>query len=134
MDKLLTLNYYFDPSPGADFQFTKLTLVLIILLFLLSIAIRIYRRKYAKDAVLKKMLKRYPGRFFTFGIILLFLLLSREAGIPYLSMRFWWFVLFIYIIYWAVKVSLNCKKEYRHRLWQAQSSDALSKYLPKKKK
>lgn len=133
MDKFLTLQYYFS-HPSADFQYTKLTVVLIVLLFLLGIALKIYRKKYVKEAILKKMLKRYPSRFFAFGTILLLLLLVREAGIPILSLRIWWFALLLYIIYWAVKVCLNFRKQYRYRLKQAKMFDSKSKYLPKKKK
>jgi hypothetical protein len=134
MDKFLTLNYYLNTRPDPDFQYTKFAVLLIALLFLLSIALKIYRKKYVKEAVLKKMMKRYPGRFFTFGSILLILLLAREAGIPFLSMRIWWFALFIYIIYWALKVCLTFRKEYRYRTRQTQTRHSKNKYLPKRKK
>jgi len=134
MDKFLTFKFYFTIRPDSDFQYTKLTLALTLLLFLISITIRIYKKKYAKDDILKKMLKRYPGRFFWFGLILLSLLLFREAGIPILSMRIWWVLLFIYMAYWIIKTCITFKKEYKFRSNQAYHHDAMSKYLPKKKK
>ncbi len=134
MDKFLTLNYYLNTRPNPDFQYTKFALILIALLFVLGIVLKIYRSKYVKEVVLKKMLKKYPSHFFTFGTILLFLLLSREAGIPFISMRLWWFVLFIYIIYWSLKVCFTFGKEYKHRTTQAKKQHTKNKYLPKRKK
>ncbi len=134
MERLLTLQFYFTPRPDPNFQFTKITLVFIALFFVVGIVIRIYRKKYSKDQIVKKMIKRYPGRLFTFGTVLLFLLLVRESGIPFLSMRFWWFALLIFVIYWAVKILINFKKKYMRRMKQAGSHAVRAKYLPKRKK
>ncbi len=134
MHRLLTLQYYFTTRPDPDFQFTKITAALIILFFLLAIGIRIYRKKAAKDPIIKKMIKRYPGRLMTFGVILVFLLLSREAGIPFVSMRIWWFVLMIIVVWWAVKNLLTFRKDYKKRARQTKYRHEQSKYLPKKKK
>jgi len=134
MERLLTLQYYFTPRPDPDFQFTKITLVLIVLFFVAAVGIRYYRKKIAKDPIIKKMIKRYPGKLMTFGSLLLFLLLVREAGIPFVSMRILWFALLIYVVYWAVKTFLNFKKDYRQRTGQARRHAKKSKYLPKRKK
>ncbi len=134
MERLLTLQYYFTPRPDPNFQYTKLTILLIALLVLFSLAIKYYRKKHVKDAVLKKMLKKYPSRFFNFSVILLLLLVVREAGIPFLSMRLWWFLLFGYIIYWCIKIALSFKKEYHRRLTQTHRNTNHKKWLPKKKK
>ena len=116
MERLLTLQYYFTPRPDPNFQFTKLTLLVVAIFFLLSFVLKIYRRKYAKDPIVKKMIKQYPGRLLAFGTVLLLLLILREAGIPYLSMRMWWIVWLLILIYWVVKLLINFKKEYRHRI------------------
>jgi len=134
MERLLTLQYYFTPRPDPDFQFTKITIAFIVAFFLLAIGIRIYRKKVAKDPIIKKMIKRYPGKFMTFGTLLLFLLLVREAGIPFVSMRFLWFALLFYVAYWAVKTLLTFKKDYHHRTKQIHSHTKRAKYLPKRKK
>lgn len=134
MNRLLTLQYYFTSRPDPDFQFTKITVILIILFFATSIGLQIYRRKYLKDSIAKKIIKRYPSRLIAFGVILLGLLLSREAAIPYVSMRLWWFLLLIFIVYWTVKNALNFKSEYSKRLKKQHHNTAKSKYLPKKKR
>lgn len=134
MSRFLTLSYYISPRPDPDFQFTKLTLALIVCFFVLSIIIKIYRKKYAKDAIVKKMIKRYPGKLLLFATILIVLLLTREAGVPFLSMRLWWFLFLIVLIWWVLKIALNFKKEYKRRLKQVNKHAVKAKYLPKKKK
>jgi len=134
MDKLLTLKYYFDTTPDNNFQFTKITLIIVLVFYFLSLVIRIYRRKYCKNEIVRKILKRYPGRLFTLGTILLFILLSRETGIPILSMRIWLFAFLLYVIIWAIMVCFTLKKEYHSRTRHIEHHDTKAKYLPKKKK
>lgn len=131
---MLTVKYFLDARPGTDFQYTKYTLLLIGILFALSIAIKIYRRKYVKEDAVKKIIRPYSGKFFTFGVILLFLLFAREAGIPFFSMRILWLFLLIYIIGWIAKTCFGFKKEYKKRTKRMMAFDVKTKYLPKKKK
>ena len=134
MEKLLTLKYYFDANPGNNFQFTKITLLIVGVFYLLSLGVRIYRKKYCKNDIVKKMLRGYPARFFTLGSILLFILLSRETGIPILSMRFWLFAFMLYVIIWLLKECFTFKKRYDSRAHHTEHFDSKAKYLPKKKK
>ena len=134
MDKFLKLSYYFSARPDPDFHFTKLTLLVAGLFLLAALAIRIWRRKYAKDEVLRKMLKRYPGPLVTFSLALLVLLLFREGGIPLFSMRIWWVILIAIFAYWAVRNLMGLNKEYLERKKQLHHHQAQAKYLPKKKR
>jgi len=134
MDKLLTFKYYFDTTPSNNFQFTKIILLIVALFYLISLGVRIYRKKYCKNDIIKKMLRGYTGRFFTLGTILLFILLSRETGIPILSMRFWMFAFLLYVIIWALTVCFTFKKNYHKRAQHTEHHDTKAKYLPKKKK
>ena len=134
MSQFLTLSYYFSTRPDTDFHFTKLILAIVVLFYIVSIAIWIYRKKYAKDMILRKMLKKYPGNLFTIGSILLFLLLARETGIPIISMRIWLFALFIFVIIMAIKKAVTFKRDYRARSQKMEHNDISTKYLPTKKK
>jgi hypothetical protein len=133
MDKFLNISYYFSARPDPNFQFTKLTLLVAGLFLLAALAIRVWRRKYAKDEVLRKILKRYPGPLVSFSLALLVLLLFREGGIPLFSMRIWWVILIALFAYWAVRNLLGLKKEYSERKTQLHHHQAQAKYLPKKK-
>lgn len=134
MNNILTIKYFLESHPNPDFKYTKLILLLMGIFFVISIALKIYRRKYVKDEIVKRIIKHYPSKFFSFGVIIFLLLFVREAGIPFLSMRIWWIVLLLYIIYWGGKACLDFKKEYRKRSNKTAVSDIKTKYLPKKKK
>ena len=134
MDRLLNLKYYFAPVPSADFQFTKLTLVIAFVLIIAGFALSVYRNKYSKDKILKKILRPYPTKLITYGVIVLILLLIRETGIPYLSMRFWWLVILVFFLYSLINFLLRFRSRYNSRLTQYEKRVSRNKYLPKKKR
>lgn len=134
MSNLLSLQFYFTSRPSADFKYTTLTVIIIALLFAAGFGISYYRKKRLKDAIAKKLIKKVPGRLFTFGSILLLLLLVREVAVPILAMRIWWFILGIVFIWWLVKVFTNYKKEYNRRLHQKQRHTKSTRFIPKQKK
>lgn len=133
MERFLYLNYYFSRLPDPNFQFTKLTLAMGLLLVAGGFALGIYRKKYLKDTVAKKILKKYPGRLELYGLLVIFLLGVRELGIPYLSMRVWWLVLALFFLYTFGGLALNYKKEYGKREERVKKNVGTLKYLPKKK-
>lgn len=133
MERFLSLRYYFIPLPDPNFQFTKLTLAIGLLLILLGALFGFYHKKYMKDPIAKKILKIYPGRLRLYGFLVLLLLIFREQGIPYLSMRLWWFVLLAFFLYTFLKLAFNYKKEYAKRQERVKKNAGKLKYLPKKK-
>lgn len=134
MDRFLHLRYYFVPLPDPNFQFTKLTLLIGCLLILAGLALSIYRKKYLKDSIAKKLLKKYPGRLWIYGFFVLLLLAFREQGIPYLSMRIWWFIILAFFLYTFIGLAIHYKKEYRKREDRVRKNAGTLKYLPKKKR
>ena len=134
MERFLNFGYYLSPIPDPNFQHTKLTLAVGLLLIIAAIALSIYRKKHLKNDVLRKMLRPYPGLLQTYGILILFLLLVRETGIPYLSMRLWWVVLALFFLYSLFKFILTFKSEYNKRSHRSERNANVNKYLPKRKK
>lgn len=134
MDRFLTLSYYFSPLPSANYQHSKLTLAVGLLLVVAGFLIAYTRKKRAGNAVLKKMLRPYPTMLKTYGVLVLILLLVRETGIPYLSMRFLWVVIALFFLYHLLKFAFTFKKSYQNRLHQARRREKMNRYLPKKKK
>jgi len=133
MERFLNLRYYFAPLPDPNFQFTKLILLIGALLILVGVACGIYRKKYLKDTVARKILKIYPGRLKLYGFLVLLLLVFREQGIPFLSMRLWWFVLLAFFLYTFLKLAFSYKREYAKRYERMKKNVSKQKYLPKKK-
>ncbi len=134
MERFLTLQYYLTPLPNPNFQYTKLTLLIGALLILCGFALGIYRKKYLKDAIAKKIIKIYPGRLRLYGFLVLLLLLFREQGIPFLSMRLWWFVVLAFFLYTFLSLAFGYRKAYRKRKKRMKSNAVKHKYLPKKKR
>ena len=134
MDRFLSLKYFFTPRPDPDFQFTKLMLAIGLILLIAGIILAIYRKKYVKNQIIKKMIRKYPGQLKTYGLIVLILLLVRETGIPFLSMRVWWVVIAAFFLYSLLKFMFTFKKEYKKRLRQAEKQGLANKYLPKRRK
>ena len=133
MERFLNPWFYFAPLPDPNFQFSKFTLGLSLILVLAGIVGSYYRKKKLSDPITKKILKPYPGRLVTYGLLLVMLLVSRELGIPYLSMRIWWFVLLAFFLYTFIGLALNYKKEYQRRSRRLHQNENKAKYLPKKK-
>jgi uncharacterized protein YacL len=133
MERFLQLAYFFDRYPSPDFRYTKITLGVIILLLLSSIVLSVYRHRYMKDQITKKLIKKYPSLLRTYGIILLVLLVVREAGMPLLSMRFLWLLWAAFFIYSLLKAVFTYKKEYKKRSEQMDLHSKHHKYLPKRK-
>lgn len=134
MNQFLTLSYYFTPNPSSNFQFTKITLGICLALLILGIVFEVYRQRGMTDKIARKILRPYPSKLIRYGIIALFLLAFREAGLPYLSMRIWWFVLGGFMIYSALKLAFSYKKHYQMRSKKLKETGKEDKYLPKKKK
>lgn len=134
MERFLNLHYYFAPLPDPNFQFTKLTLLIGVLLLLLGFASGIYRKKYLKDNISKKILKPYPGQLRLYGLLILFLLVCREMGVPYLSMRLWWFVILAFFLFTFIKLAITFRKKYRNRSERVHKNATIKKYIPGKKR
>jgi hypothetical protein len=130
----LTPYYYIDPIPSTYYQYSKVTFAVGLIIILAGIALHIYRKKYMKDAIAKKIVKKYPWKLEIYGAILLALLFFREQGIPYLSMRLLWVIWALAFAYTILKNALNYKKEYEKRSKVKNKNEAKKKYLPKKKK
>lgn len=134
MERFLSLKYYFIALPDPNFQFTKLTLAIGLLLLIAGFAGGYYRKYRLHDPIARKILKPYPGKLRNYGFLILFLLAVREQGIPYISMRIWWFIVLGFFLYSFGKLALTYRNQYAQRTHKQTQSSASEKYLPKKKK
>lgn len=134
MERFLNLKYYFHPLPDPNFQFTKLTLAIGVILVVAGFVAHYYRKKVLKDPIAKKILKPYPGKLKLYGFLVLLLLIFREQGLPYLSMRIWWVILLAFFLYSFLRLAFTYKKQYSAREKRLNKNQNKSKYLPKKKR
>lgn len=133
-ERLLTWQYYFTIKPDPEFRYTTYTLILIGILLISSIAVHYYRQKECKDRIAKKLLKTIPSGLFNFGVTLILLWLFRETGLPYLSMRLWWFLFAIVFVVWIFKKIRFYRTNYQLKMNKLKNQSTKNKYLPKKKK
>lgn len=130
----MEMKYYFAAVPNPDFKYTTLVLVIGLLFIATGIGFSYFRKKHMKDVILKKITRSHSSILNTYGLLILILLLIREAGIPYLSMRFWWVLLLLSFFYILLRKAISFNKDYNSRLSSRITHATKNKYLPKKKK
>ena|SRR3989338_5787605 len=128
---LLSLKYYLSPVPNPDFRYATALLVLGGLMILIGIGIQLYRRKWMKDEIAKKVIRRYPRFLKLFGGLIILLTLMRTAGIPYLSMRLWWVILGLFGLYFILTRLGRFKAEYRSRLERIKENQRIGRFSQK---
>lgn len=132
MERLLTFSFYFTPRPDPNFQHTKGVVILLAILFLTSVGLKIVRRRMLKDEIWKKIIRRPADKLFTFALILLLLLIFRETGMPYLSMRIWGILWAITFLYSLIKFLATFKRDYARRAAQKTHHHEKLRYFSKK--
>ncbi|MFH0820733.1 MAG: hypothetical protein V1908_03080 [Candidatus Peregrinibacteria bacterium] len=130
MERFLTFSYYFTSRPDPNFGYTKFAAACILILLVASLALRVYRKRYCQDEIKRKLLRRYPGLLQNYATFLLALLLFRETGMPWFSMRFWWFLIAIFFLYHLFQFVFGFKKQYRERMVAQRKHDP---YFPRQK-
>lgn len=130
------LVYLFWPNPGnAHYGSPKVMALLGIcaLMILGSFALSWWRKNKASPAI-RKVSKSWPTAALWFGLVGLFLAVSRVEQIQFVSMRFLWVLwlgALILYFFWQMRV-------YRNRYYEVLPNepvvDPRSKYLPKRKR
>jgi hypothetical protein len=130
------LSYLFWPNPGVSSYSQPKVMALLALCALLiaaAVALKIWRRKQ-QNQILRRLSRSWASASAWFGLIGLFLLVSRVEGVQYISMRFWWVV---WLLSAAAYVYVQWKKftlRYYEVLPTEQRVDPMDKYLPRRKK
>jgi len=134
MNQLFTFSYWLNTIPGANFQFSKITLGVSVAILIAGGALWFYRKKMGKSRH-KKWVRTYSVRLINLGILALGLLFVREVGIPFLSMRLWWLVWLIFLFLFSF-LALKSYRKVKNRpvVVKSKKTDPRAKYLPKKKK
>lgn len=141
MEKVKSIfSYFFTRIPGADFNYYKALIILIIGLIVGGIAFSAYYKLRKKnDPAFKRLFKKTATRLVLFGIMFGLLTLLRYERIPYFSMRIWLYLgtlLFLWFVYRTIrvyKVDYPREKQNVHQIHQAVQKEE-KVYLPNKKK
>jgi hypothetical protein len=92
------LEYFFGFSPPQTFVL-QWTVWPVLILSLVAAVLIYLKAKKSRDALLRKTLMEYPGKFLTISALLAVNLLSRLNRVEVLSMRFITFLLVLWLIF-----------------------------------
>jgi len=132
-----TLQYIFTPTPTGQFDYYLLVLIICGILFVLSFFIPIL---YKKNKPLKILVNKFPGRIRISCILMLLYLGLRHENIPFLSMRFFFYLIILLFIYFILRYLYIYLRVYPKKknfiIKNKPSGNKLSynKYLPTPKK
>lgn len=95
-------SYLFSPIPGSSFSYDLYFYIYSAILIAIGLTIVLILKLKKDNKALKKTYVSAPSQFIWLGFILLVLVASRTNGIPYLSMRFLFFIAVGLSIYYIV--------------------------------
>lgn len=127
-------NYLLDPTPGSANHYYIPLIITFALLMIGGVLCKKYLRQHKKDQALRKLFKNTSRNLMALGIIGLLLIAIRYENLPYLSMRFFlWLLVIITIVFFAKTIYTYIKK-YPVEKEKIKKHIEKKKYLPKKKK
>jgi len=131
------LSYLFSPIPGTAFNYINLVLIYSGILILAAILLKVVFIVKKGNKALKRTLKTAPSQFAWCGVIIALLALSRTNGVPYLSMRFMFFVMILLSVYYIAKSIYRMIKVYpeiKNLVEKPDQKEEKTVYTTKKKK
>lgn len=131
---LLSFQYWFGTGvlPFAPLV-SRGILILMSALVLTGIAIAIYLKlQKGMDKAIRRVWKRVAALCATQGIIGLLLYGFYYEGIPVLSMRFWYIVWLVILVWWAYDIAVEYRKAKADKIGDAERQK-YEKWLPKPK-
>lgn len=132
MFQLFDPRYLFDIYPSASFNYyLPLTIYFLFLLFT-RFALKSYFRG-KKAPILKRLLRKLPGRLTYLSILGFILLLIRYQNIPILSMRFFLLLVLILSLVFVGKSLYIYYKIYPIEKKRFKTHQEKDKYIPGKK-
>lgn len=133
LSKLLNPKYLFEVYPG-EFSFMPFFIGLFVLLFLASLSVDRWMKRHPHHTSLKHLLPGFPEKLRILGVVGLIFLWVRYENLPYFSMRFFFLVFLLYIV-WVIGHAIYLyKKRLPQVVAQHHAIKTADKYLPKKKR
>lgn len=129
---------YFFSHQGLDsfphfWTYTSIAIALLVL----GIVSHIYTRLFLKNSRYKKTTKFCAKTTLWFSVVAFFFVWMRTETVPYLALRFWWvlyFIFFVVIYIYIFRKFLKKKRQIGRIVVQTKSTSDLDKYLPSQKR
>ncbi len=132
-----TFSNLFQTHPSTEFEYVVLAFSVIIIFFLTSFIFHYFRKKIIENKNFKKASNNIPSYLRWSALLMLIITWTRLEGIPYISMRIWWIVIFLVMLYLFIRVWINyviLESKQKKLSNDIKKQEVRNKYLPKKKK
>jgi len=135
LQQLLDLGRWFDPFPQAPSPIYLLATVVFFIWTVVSAYAYYFRRKiFVGNGALIGIVTRFGPYALAIGVIGLFLLSMRYAGIPYLSIRFLLYVTILAAIGYVGFLAYYLIWRYPARVAEVRAAEIRRRYAPERKK
>jgi len=123
------LNYLFSTNPGSFKQYGWLVLIYFVLLLALGLGLQVYLTKLKGYHPVKKLFRKLVPWAYLSGALGLILWFIRYERAPYLSMRFFLWLLIFGGLYWFLVIVITDLKQWEARKKQREEELKKRKYL-----
>lgn len=135
LQELLDVGHWFDAFPGPPSQIYLVAVVGFTVWTLVSVYVYYFRRKiFAGNGALIGMATRLAPYAIAIGLIGLFLLAVRYAGIPYISVRFLLYATILAAIAYLGFLVYYLIRRYPTRLAEVRAAEMRRRYAPERKR
>jgi len=135
LQELLDVGHWFDSFPGPPSQVYLVAVVVFLIWTAVSLYVYYFRRKiFAGNGALIGMATRFGPYAIAIGVIGLFLLAMRYAGIPYISIRFLLYVTMLAAIGYLGFLVYYLTRRYSARLAEVRAAEVRRRYAPERKR
>ncbi len=126
--------YIFTVTPGRDFRYYAVFIIMMVAALGLAIFIKIYIKKHKKDKAFKHLFKRYTSKLINFDILIGLYLFFRYYSVSYLSSRVLLYSITLYGVYLAHAMIIAYHRKYPLEKKRHELQISEKKHLPKKHK
>lgn len=133
-EKILSLSYLLESTPGQSFRYFWVCFVFFLLLIFAGQYMRTMIKKSPDKKILKRLFPNVASRLAWtafFGYLFLFF---RYENMPYLAARIWLLAFILFGLYQLGKTAYIYTKTLPIEIGKKQEKHDSKKYMPKKKK
>jgi amino acid transporter len=131
---LLTLGYWFTPTPPPFLHLVDTALLVTFSVFILvGIAAQVLRSRMGMDKLMRRAVGRTGGALISTGLVGLILYSFSYERVPFLSMRILFLAWAVWFVWTAVRLYRHVMTEIPTVRAEQAARNQFNKWLPKKK-
>lgn len=135
LQELLDIGHWFESFPGPPSQIYLVAVVVFLIWTAVSLSVYYFRRKiFAGNGALIGIATRFGPYAIAIGVIGLFFLAMRYAGIPYISIRFLLYATMLAAVVYLGFLVYYLTRRYPARLLEVRAAEVRRRYAPERKR